>query len=126
MHALIIDDNQNNIDVLEMLLTSEGWDYSSFRLPRDLQRALDQTTQDFDIVFLDIEFPNDDGFKMLNPLKSHPRLQNVPIVAYSVHISEIDRARDAGFAGFIGKPLNAQRFPQQLKRILDGRAVWEV
>ena len=34
-------------------------------------------------------------------------------------------AREAGFDSFVGKPLSAQKFPEQLQRILTGKAVWE-
>jgi two-component system, cell cycle response regulator DivK len=125
-HALIIDDNQNNIDVLAMMLTNEGCEYTSAKSVRDLLRTLDELAEKVDIVFLDLEFPHDDGFKILDGLKIHPNLKGVPIVAYSVHTSEIARARQAGFYGFLGKPLNRQRFPEQLKRLLAGKAVWEV
>lgn len=53
-------------------------------------------------------------------------LDDVPIVAYSVHVSEIEIARRAGFDGFLGKPLDADRFSDQLRRILSGEQVWEI
>jgi hypothetical protein len=43
---------------------------------------------------------------------------------YSVHASEINRARDMGFHSCLGKPLNADDFPEQLARILRGERVW--
>lgn len=122
--ALIIDDNQLNIDVLVMLLNKEGFSYVSTLSPREVPATIDRSDQ-VDVVFLDLEFPNGDGFDLLGTLRQHPRLAGVPIVAYSVHVSEIDRARKAGFDGFLGKPLNATRFPEQLQRILSGQAVWE-
>lgn len=123
--ALIIDDNALNIDVLIALLENSGGQTAAIESPRqipDVLAALDRV----DVVFLDLEFPNHDGFILLGELRTQPRLQGVPIVAYSVHTSEIDEARQAGFDGFIGKPLDARRFPEQLERILNGQAVWEV
>ncbi|GAB4545794.1 MAG: hypothetical protein OHK0023_04630 [Anaerolineae bacterium] len=124
-HALIIDDNQLNIDVLVMLLNKEGFSHVSTLSPREVTATIERS-QPVDVVFLDLEFPNGDGFDLLSMLRQHPRLSGVPIIAYSVHVSEIDRARKAGFDGFLGKPLNATRFPEQLQRILSGQAVWEV
>jgi len=37
----------------------------------------------------------------------------------------MERAHSAGFDGFIGKPLDPDRFPGQIRRILQGAAVWE-
>ena len=122
--ALIIDDNRLNIDVLTMLLSKEGVSYSSVESPRNLEQTLDRM-ESIDVVFLDLEFPSSSGFKLLEQLKANPRLQNVPIVAYTVHIGKIGEARRAGFHSFVGKPLNVQRFPNQLKRILSGVSVWE-
>jgi two-component system cell cycle response regulator DivK len=124
-HALIIDDNRNNIDVLVMLLDQEGVSHTAVQSVRQVENALVQTGQ-VDVVFLDLEFPVGDGFQILDALKAMPRFQAVPIVAYSVHTSEIDVVRRAGFDGFLGKPLSRQHFPEQLQRILSGHPVWEV
>ncbi len=124
-HALIIDDNQSNADVLEVLLKNEGLSSTVVTLPRALPAALDQLSGPVDVVFLDLELPNHDGFELLDALKAHPHLGGAPIVAYTVHTSEIGAAREAGFHSFLGKPLNTREFPDQLRRILDGQPVWE-
>jgi CheY-like chemotaxis protein len=122
--ALIIDDNRLNIDVLTMLLSKEGVGFSSVESPRYLSQTIDRM-ESIDVVFLDLEFPGSSGFKLLEQLKADPRLDGVPVVAYTVHIGKISEARGAGFHSFVGKPLNVQRFPNQLKRILSGISVWE-
>lgn len=124
-HALIIDDNANNIAVLATLLEQQGLTTTSVSSLRLMSTALDETPK-VDIIFLDLEFPNGDGFDTFRSLKADPRLVKVPVVAYSVHISEIDRARREGFQGFLGKPLDAKRFPAQLERLLSGIPVWEM
>ena len=124
-HALVIDDNRNNLEVLTMLLQREGVQPSAVLGSHQIAKVLDQSEQ-LDVVFLDLEFPNADGFDILQTLKADPRLTGVPIVAYSVHTSEIDRARRAGFDSFLGKPLDMARFPDQLRHILAGTPVWEV
>jgi CheY-like chemotaxis protein len=124
-HALVIDDNELNIDVLTMLLANEGLSFTAIQFPRELPAVL-ESLETIDIVFLDLEFPAGDGFQILSELRTNPDLENVPIVAYTVHTSEIDTARRAGFNSFIGKPLDAKRFPHQLKRILNRQPVWEV
>ena len=52
-------------------------------------------------------------------------VSEVPIVAYTVHMSELDAVYEFGFDGFICKPLDDERFPNQLGRILNGEGVWE-
>jgi len=124
IHALIIDDNRLNIQVLAMLLENQGVTVTAVDSARSVPDAL-ATMAVVDIVFLDLEFPNSNGFDMLKTLETVPLLKDVPIVAYTVHTSEIDLARQAGFHSFLGKPLQSTRFPDQLRRILSGERIWE-
>jgi CheY-like chemotaxis protein len=78
-----------------------------------------------DVVFLDLEMPGANGYQVLEKLRADPRFQSVPVVAYTVHVSEISVAHEQGFHSFLGKPLDADRFPDQLARILSGESVWE-
>lgn len=125
MLALVIDDNKMNLETLAVLLNKEGFDTVTLLSPREIFETLDQLAR-VDIVFLDLEFPNHNGFELISELRLHPVLNGVPIVAYSVHISELNETREAGFDSFIGKPLDVNTFPDQLRRILNGEAVWEV
>jgi CheY-like chemotaxis protein len=77
-----------------------------------------------DVVFLDLEMPDIDGYAVLEILKSDNRFDTVPIVAHTVHFGEINNAQHVGFHSFLGKPLNIDRFPDQLARILIGEHVW--
>ena len=54
-------------------------------------------------------------------------LINIPIVAVTADtgVQQMHNAQLAGFNGFIGKPLNPDRFPDQVKRVLTGIPVWE-
>jgi two-component system cell cycle response regulator DivK len=124
-HALIVDDNPSNVEALKILLAREGVTSTTLTSPRDLPGLLD-SLEGVDVVFLDLEFPNHHGFDILAELRPDPRLASASFVAYTVHISEQNEARKAGFHSFIGKPLDVQRFPDQLRRILSGEQVWEV
>lgn len=120
--ALVIDDNPQNLRVLSQLLSKNQVNCvevnDSNRLP-GLVSQLDQV----DVVFLDLEMPGIDGFRVKDLLREH--LGNTPIIAYTVHVSEIDVVRQRGFDGFLGKPLDSARFSGQLERILKGEPVWE-
>ena len=122
--AILIDDNKFNTNILAQCLSEEGFESITVNHPKYIEDALN-SADDVQIIFLDLEMPELDGFDVLKTLKMDPRLQNVPIVAHSVHISEIKVAHNAGFDGFIGKPLNADKFPRQLSRVLEGKGVWE-
>lgn len=124
-HALIIEDNSNNSEVLAILLELQGVASSNVRSTRQVASTIEQL-EHVDVIFLDLEFPYGDGFSVFKLLRSDPRYAAIPIIAYSVHISQVDKVRAAGFQGFLGKPLSIEQFPDQLRRILSGIAVWEV
>jgi two-component system cell cycle response regulator DivK len=122
LNALIIDDKLTNVDVLALLLEQEDVT-SSYVL--DLDKTFDALKSNtFDIVFLDIVFPGGDSLGILSKIKMlYPQ---IPIVAYSVYASQLDRARRAGFDAFLGKPLQSQEFPTQLRRLLNGESIWQI
>jgi two-component system cell cycle response regulator DivK len=122
-HALIIDDQPSNIDVLAALLEREGISHTPVLFPSQVADAIDRT-EHIDLVFLDLEIPNSNYYQLLQTLRANPRLAGVPIIAYTAHTSEIEQARHAGFDGFLGKPLSTTEFPDQIRRILNGESIW--
>jgi CheY-like chemotaxis protein len=124
-HALVIDDSKTNIEVLTMMLARQGVDFTATQFVTNLDDLINNIEK-IDVIFLDLELPNHDGFEILLHLKTKPELAHVPIVAYTVHNSEIDTARKAGFHSFLGKPLSLAKFPEQLQKILSGISVWEI
>lgn len=123
LHALIIDDDAYSIYIMERLLDQENITYTAVPDPTHLQEAL-CTLEAIDIVFLDLEMPKLDGYEVFAALKSHIDAK-VPIVACTVHTAEINNTRRRGFFSFIAKPLDLDRFSDQLHRILNGVPVWE-
>ncbi|MBI5958427.1 MAG: response regulator [Chloroflexi bacterium] len=122
-HALVIDDNENNLEVLDELLGMVGISCTLVQDVSQLDAALATLTQ-LDIVFLDLEMPHVNGYEMLAMLHQEIGL-DVPVVACTVHLNEIQTAREHGFHSFLGKPLNPKRFADQIRRIIDGEPVWE-
>jgi CheY-like chemotaxis protein len=124
LQSLIIDDDIKNVNVLVRLLTKEGISSRQITDPTTLDIS-SNSAGDIHVVFLDLEMPGLDGYQVLKKLKADARFQNVPVIAYTVHVSEINAAHHAGFDGFLGKPLDSEKFSDQLARILKGEAVWE-
>lgn len=121
--ALIIDDNRLNIEVLKILLDQEGVASVAIDSPDQIDDSL--LGRPFDVIFLDLEFPNHNGLDVARSLRQRPALAQVPIVAYTVHSSAIDAARRSGFDGFLGKPIDPLCFSSHLRRILNHEPVWE-
>jgi len=123
-HLLIIDDDENNLDVLAHLLRSMSISYTLIKDPSTAFTAIEQLSH-LDAVIVDLEMPKMNGYEMLTQLR-HMLGRDVPIICSTVHLTEIDTARRLGFDSFIGKPLDADRFPALLERVLNGEAVWEL
>jgi two-component system cell cycle response regulator DivK len=123
IHALIIEDNADNIEVLQRLLANEGIASTQVLDTGRLDEVLHRVEQ-VDIVFLDLKMPKSSGYEVFEYLRNDVGL-TVPVVAYTVYANQIGNARACGFDSFLGKPLDPQRFPDQLSKILNGEAVWD-
>jgi two-component system, cell cycle response regulator DivK len=123
MHALIVDDNQDNASILAEMLTMEGIESTRVQDPSKLEALLPRLPETR-IVFLDLEMPKLNGYEVFNKLRAVQQFRQVPIVAYSVHVSEVSTVRELGFHSFLAKPLDLDSFPQQLSRIIKGERVW--
>jgi two-component system cell cycle response regulator DivK len=76
---------------------------------------------------MDIRLPYEDGYGAMRKIRKSGEFENIPIVAVTANtgLEQMRSAQMAGFDGFIGKPLNPDRFPDQINRIFTGKPVWE-
>ncbi len=125
--VLVVEDNVSNFVLLARLLGFLGihceWKTSGYEV---VEYA--DTLSDLDLILMDIRLPYEDGYGALAKIRSSPQLKDLPVVAVTAEASqeEMEKARSAGFDGFLGKPINPDRFPEQITRILAGEAVWEM
>jgi two-component system, cell cycle response regulator DivK len=122
INVLIIDDHKHNLVVLEHLLRMENVHCTKLSTTANLVNELDQLAS-IDVVFLDLHMPGVSGYEALKIIKSHRNFTETKVVVYSVYHDELDNALDAGFNGFLGKPLRAEEFPEQFDRIIRGEIV---
>lgn len=125
--VLVVEDNLNNFVLIARLLGYLGvkqceWKASGWQV---LEYA--ESLPQIDLILMDIFLPERDGYDLLSLLRAHPRFKDTLIVAVTADASQenMERARKAGFNGFIGKPIDPDRFPDQIRRILRGEPVWE-
>jgi two-component system cell cycle response regulator DivK len=125
--VLIVEDNVSNFVLMARILGYMGihceWKTSGYEV---VEYA--DTLPHVDLILMDIRLPYEDGYEALRKLRDAERLKDIPVVAVTAYASDeqMDRAKSAGFDGFLGKPLDPDRFPLQIRRVLAGEAVWEV
>lgn len=125
--VLVVEDNVSNFVLVARMLGYLGihceWKTSGFEV-LEYADALPRV----DLVLMDIRLPYENGFGAGLKLKASPRFRDVPIVAVTAEssLAQMEKARAAGFDGFLGKPLDPDRFPDQIRRILGGEQVWEL
>jgi two-component system cell cycle response regulator DivK len=73
------------------------------------------------LVLMDIQLPGKDGFALLREIRASP-FAAVRVVALTAHAMTGDRERalDAGFDGYVTKPIDIRAFPAQVSRVLSG------
>lgn len=127
---VVVEDNADNLfivlDILEGDLDATS--VYGFDSGKQLFEMLDANDQMIpDLILLDIQMPFEDGYTVLQKIRARPHLAPTRVVAVTANVMphDVERARQAGFDGFIGKPIDADRFPLQIKRVLDGESVWE-
>jgi two-component system cell cycle response regulator DivK len=124
---LVVEDNVSNFVLIARMLGFLGihceWKTSGYEV---VEYA--DTLPKLDLVLMDIRLPYEDGYGALKKIRQAARLKNIPVIAVTAEASleQMDKARQAGFNGFLGKPLDPDRFPDQIQRILNGESVWEM
>lgn len=125
--ALVVEDDASGLAIISVMLRRLGIRTSMERYASSVADRARKMPK-LDVVFLDLGLPDGDGYEVLRELKGDPELSQVPVVAVTARDpgTEMPKAQQAGFDGFLGKPLNRNRFPDQIRRIINGEGVWEV
>ena len=125
--VLVVEDNVSNFVLVARMLGFLGihceWKTSGFEV---VEYA--DTLPRLDLILMDIRLPYEDGYGALRKIRQSPNFRNVPVVAVTAEASseQINKARQAGFNGFLGKPLDPDKFPDQIQHILAGDPVWDL
>ena len=117
--VLYIEDNDDNVYMLKMRLELLG-DFEVLAA-EDGQKGCEMAaTEQPDIILMDLEMPNVDGWEATRRLKGDPQTRDIPIIALSAHAlaGEREKALAAGCNEFDTKPIEFDRLVATLRRIL--------
>ena len=115
---LYIEDNADNRTLVRRVLQAE--DYALIEAPnaRDALSILETTRPD--LILMDINMPDMDGYTLTARIKSMPGFERIPILAITANVMRGDREKtlEAGCDGYIQKPLDIDQLVRDVERFL--------
>jgi len=115
---LVADDNTASRELIREVLEMSGYDVVEAADGHDaVSRARENA---LDLVLVDIQMPRLDGYGVLRELRADPRLSHLQVVALTAFAMQGDRERalDAGFDGYITKPVEIAALRHEIKKLL--------
>jgi two-component system, cell cycle response regulator DivK len=119
---LVVEDSPDNMKLFRTLLTLKGHEVAELPGGEGLLDTIARTAPE--LVLMDIQLPGKDGFALLAEIRASPHA-TLRVLALTAHAMSGDRERalQAGFDGYITKPIEIRVFPDLVKRALAGEAV---
>lgn len=116
--VIIVDDESDNIGVVKLVLefhnaqvfTAESG-YQCIELLEDVSPSL---------FLIDIQMPGMSGFELLDNIRKNTAKPHVPVIAVTAYSMDrdIERILEAGFDGYLGKPINAMTLVEDVQQIV--------
>lgn len=105
---MIVDDTPENLDLLQNSLQGRGYDISAF--PRGSMAIKAALRNPPDMILLDINMPEMDGFEVCRRLKKEPSLKHIPVLFISAMEAFQDKVRafSAGGVDYVTKPFQIE------------------
>jgi two-component system cell cycle response regulator DivK len=114
---LIVEDNPDNLKLFRAILAMKGHLVTALSSGEGLLGTIAESKPD--LLLMDIQLPGKDGYELLKDVRNS-QWRSLGVIALTAHArgQDEDRARDAGFDGYITKPIDIATFPEQVDRAL--------
>ncbi len=118
--VLYVEDNAENRTLVRRVLEAEG--YRMIEADSAVQAFQQIKAHHPQLILMDINMPDVDGYTLTSQIKSMPDSRNIPIIAVTANVMRGDRERslEAGCDGYIQKPIDIDILTQQMERYLTG------
>ncbi|HBY07921.1 MAG TPA: response regulator [Chloroflexi bacterium] len=115
---LYVEDNPENRLLIRRILEVEGYKVVEAENATKALAFIQENTPD--LILMDINMPDVDGYTLTAQMKTYPHLYDVPIIALTANVMKGDRERTlaAGCDGYIHKPVDVDTLPEQVARYL--------
>jgi two-component system, cell cycle response regulator DivK len=117
---LIVEDNEKNMKLARDILRAKG--YATLEAVNGLDGVTLALQHKPDLVLMDIQLPDINGIEAFERIRANADTAAIPVVAFTASVTVNDRSRigDAGFDGFLSKPINLKEFVETVRRMLEG------
>ena len=116
--ALIIEDNDNNMELIKFILESADYETIGALTGKEGYELARSEVPDF--VILDIQLPDIDGTEVLRLIRNDDTIKTIPVIAVTSYAMAGDRGKmlAAGCDGYIEKPIDPELIIGQIKSII--------
>jgi len=111
---LLVEDNEQNRYLATFLLEKAGHTVLHAGTGREALRIGGE--QRPDLILMDIQMPEMDGYEAAQHLRGMPGLEHIPVVAVTSYamVGDREKAMKLGFVGYIEKPISAETFVDEI------------
>jgi len=116
---LVVEDNPMNLKLVRDILKQSGYRVAESTTGEEALDALKFIRPD--LILMDIQLPGIDGLRAARLLRDNPETCNIPVIALTAHVMKGDevRAKEAGCAGYIPKPIQPGELTRQIAAFLN-------
>ncbi|MBF0193956.1 MAG: response regulator [Magnetococcales bacterium] len=123
--VLLADDNPINQQVAKEILEDLGLIVDVVDNGRKAVKYIQQNIQEYELVFMDLQMPEMDGYEATKLIREDPAINKIPIIAMTSHAMVGDREKclRVGMNDHVAKPIELERLYKCLSRWIKPRAV---
>jgi two-component system cell cycle response regulator DivK len=119
--VLLVEDNPVNRRLAEFLLRSQGYEvWAAETAPEAFAMLHDRQP---DAILMDIQLPGMDGLAATRHLKADPATHDIPVIAVTSYamVGDEAKAREAGCAAYVTKPIDKKKLLDAVAQVLGGK-----
>ena len=115
---VVVDDTDSILMLFTALLEAHHAQAITFNSGREFLNQAEELSPD--LILLDIQMPDIDGYRVLDSLSTMTTISNTPVIALTAHAMSGDKEKiiEKGFSGYIAKPVDTRSFPDQIASFL--------
>lgn len=117
MHRILyIEDNRDNRILVRRVLLASDHEFEMLEAASAMEGIRIAREKQPDLILMDLSMPEVDGLTATRSLRAFPETRNIPVVALTANVMQADKVRTlaAGCSGYIGKPIDIDKFPLEI------------